>query len=69
MVKPSGLDQRAEPSPALNEGQTHAVGGSVWEQVLARPNLFAALKRVKQNGGAPGIDGMSYRNRRAGSGY
>jgi hypothetical protein len=25
---------------------------------MARPNLFAALARVKQNGGAPGIDGM-----------
>jgi len=59
VVKPSGLDQRAEPSPALNKGQTHAAGGSVWEQVLARQNLFTALKRVKQNGGAPGIDGMT----------
>jgi group II intron reverse transcriptase/maturase len=26
---------------------------------MARSNLFAALKRVKQNGGAPGIDGMT----------
>jgi group II intron reverse transcriptase/maturase len=32
--------------------------GSAWEQVFERANLFAALKRVESNGGAPGIDGM-----------
>jgi group II intron reverse transcriptase/maturase len=34
-------------------------GGGVWEQVFERENLFAALKRVESNGGAPGIDGMT----------
>jgi len=29
------------------------------ERVLSRPNLQVALKRVKQNKGSPGIDGMS----------
>jgi len=29
------------------------------EAVLERRNLFAALKRVKQNKGSPGIDGMT----------
>ncbi len=29
------------------------------ERVLSRPNLQAALKRVKQNKGGPGIDGMT----------
>ena len=29
------------------------------EQILHRDNLNAAYKRVKQNGGAPGIDGMT----------
>lgn len=29
------------------------------ERVLSRPNLTAALKRVKQNKGSPGIDGMT----------
>jgi group II intron reverse transcriptase/maturase len=36
-----------------------AGGGGVWEQVFERENLFAALKRVESNGGAPGIDGMT----------
>jgi group II intron reverse transcriptase/maturase len=31
----------------------------VWEQIVERKNLFAALKRVKGNKGAPGIDGMT----------
>jgi RNA-directed DNA polymerase len=59
MVKPLGLSQRAEPSPARDEGMSNAEGGSVWEQVLERQNLLAALKRVEANGGAPGMDGMT----------
>jgi hypothetical protein len=31
----------------------------LWEQFLARDNLAEALRRVEQNAGAPGIDGMS----------
>ena len=38
---------------------SNAEGGGVWERVLERQNLFAALKRVEANGGAPGIDGMT----------
>ncbi len=29
------------------------------EQVLLRHNMIRAYKRVKSNGGAPGIDGMT----------
>jgi RNA-directed DNA polymerase len=58
-VKPPGLGQRAEPSPARDEDLSSAEGERVWEQVFARHNLFAALKRVEANGGAPGIDGMT----------
>lgn len=59
MVKPLGLDQRAEPSPARDEGLSDAEGKGVWGQIFERKNLFAALKRVKENKGAPGIDGMT----------
>jgi RNA-directed DNA polymerase len=58
-VKPLGLDQRAEPSPARDEGLSDAEGERVWEQIFERKNLFTALKRVKANKGAPGIDGMT----------
>jgi group II intron reverse transcriptase/maturase len=54
-VKLPLADQRAEPSPVREEGKANA---GLWEQVWERQNLLAALKRVKENGGAPGIDGM-----------
>jgi RNA-directed DNA polymerase len=55
-VKPAGTDQRVEQSPARDEGKASA---ELWEQVWERTNLLTALKRVEQNGGAPGIDGMT----------
>jgi group II intron reverse transcriptase/maturase len=58
-VKPLGEAGRAEPSPAREKGLSQAGEGSVWEQVFERENLYAALKRVESNGGAPGIDGMT----------
>jgi RNA-directed DNA polymerase len=46
-----------EAQPATHD--TGCLGASdLLEQVLARPNLQAALKRVRQNKGSPGIDGM-----------
>jgi RNA-directed DNA polymerase len=60
-VKPVGLDQRAEPSPARDEGKANA---ELWERVWERQNLLAALKRVERNGGAPGIDGMTVKELR-----
>ncbi len=33
-------------------------GEKVWERIWERNNLFAALKRVETNKGAPGIDGV-----------
>jgi group II intron reverse transcriptase/maturase len=54
-VKPAGADQRAEPSPARDEGKASA---ELWEKVWERRNLLAALERVERNGGAAGIDGM-----------
>lgn len=32
--------------------------GELWGRVFSRENLHAALERVRQNGGAPGVDGM-----------
>jgi group II intron reverse transcriptase/maturase len=55
-VKLPLADQRAEQSPAQDEGKASA---ELWERVWERQNLLAALKRVEQNGGAPGIDGMT----------
>jgi len=55
-VKLPLADQRAEPSPARDEGKANA---ELWEQVWERGNLLAALERVERNGGAPGIDGMT----------
>lgn len=34
-------------------------GPSLWERTLSKENLFAALKRVEVNRGAPGVDGMT----------
>ena len=55
-------DQRAEQSPARDEGKASA---ELWDRVWERENLLAALKRVEQNGGAPGIDGMPVEELRA----
>ena len=43
------------------ESQEHTQheGEDLWEHIFSRGNLFAALKRVMKNGGAPGIDGMT----------
>jgi RNA-directed DNA polymerase len=30
----------------------------LWERIVSRDNLMAALRRVRSNGGAPGVDGM-----------
>lgn len=49
-------DQSAEPSPARDEGKSDV---ELWQQVWARENLLAALKRVERNAGAPGSDGMT----------
>jgi RNA-directed DNA polymerase len=54
-VKLPLADQRAEQSPARDEGKASA---ELWERVWERQNLFTALERVERNGGAPGIDGM-----------
>ena len=54
-VKPVGLGQSVEPSPAQNSGKSDA---GAWEAVFGRENMLNALKRVESNKGAAGIDGM-----------
>jgi len=34
-------------------------GEGMWEEIFSGDNLKAALKRVQNNGGAPGVDGMT----------
>jgi group II intron reverse transcriptase/maturase len=54
-VKLLGAEQRAEVTPARDKEQAST---ELWERIMERENLLTALKRVEQNGGAPGIDGM-----------
>jgi len=61
------LEGRSEAPRAARSGQASEATpgngspatGSLLERVLSRPNLQRALKRVKKNGGSPGIDGMT----------
>lgn len=64
-MKSLGVDQRAEPSPALCKGTSNVEGERVWERVWERQNLLTALKRVETNGGASGIDGMTVQGLRS----
>ena len=58
-MKPEGA--RPEQSPPSAPGDTAPLPAeaSLWERFLARETLAEALRRVEQNAGAPGIDGMS----------
>jgi RNA-directed DNA polymerase len=57
-VKPQGPRLRVEASPA-GSGDERLGSGDLMEKVCERQNLQAALKRVRQNAGSPGIDGMT----------
>lgn len=56
-MKPPEPRPSAEPSPAQSKSMTTA-DDELWGRIGSRENLNAALKRVEQNKGAPGIDGM-----------
>lgn len=59
-MKPEGSRPERSHDPAPDDTTAHpADAGSLWEQFLSRGNLAEALRRVEQNAGAPGIDGMS----------
>ncbi len=62
-VKPLRPQQGAEQSPAQRKEESEATD-DLWGRLWGRENLNAALKRVEQNGGAPGMDGMPGRELR-----
>ena len=57
-VKPQGPRLRVEASSA-GRGNERLGASDLMEQACERQNLRAALKRVRQNAGSPGIDGMT----------
>jgi RNA-directed DNA polymerase len=57
-VKPQGSPLRVEASP-VGSGNGSLGSSDLMERVCERRNLQAALKRVRQNAGSPGIDGMT----------
>jgi group II intron reverse transcriptase/maturase len=58
MVKPEGM--HAEPSVgAVRNNDETSRNESLMEQVVARENMLAALRRVESNKGAPGNDGTT----------
>jgi len=57
-VKPDVSPAERSLSPAAKSPDPHPVPAGLWESFLSRENLARALKRVEQNHGAPGPDGM-----------
>ena len=57
-VKPGAPRRERSPFPAPGDTAPHPAEASLWERLLARENLVEALRRVEQNAGAAGPDGM-----------
>lgn len=51
--------QRGEASVGASGAGPPGKDAYLMERVIERQNLFAALARVKANGGSPGVDGMT----------
>jgi RNA-directed DNA polymerase len=58
-VKPEEPRSERSNDPAPDGTAAHPAEAGLWEQLLARGNLAEAFRRVEQNAGAAGIDGMS----------
>jgi RNA-directed DNA polymerase len=56
---PEAGDRGAEPMAANPETESPSACDRLMEEVCERENLKRALKRVKANKGAPGVDGMT----------
>lgn len=65
VVKPKGNRSERSDLPAPHESSPRLARVSLWEQFMARENLALALRRVEQNAGAAGIDGMSTKELRS----
>ena len=63
-VKPVGVVQSVEPSPARDNGKSDAETQAVWQAAFERGNMQTALKRVESNKGAAGIDGLEVQDLR-----
>jgi RNA-directed DNA polymerase len=58
-VKPEAPREEQSGFPAPGEAEPHpADAEDLWEKFTSRENLAAALRRVEQNAGAPGVDEM-----------
>jgi len=55
----SSKAKRSEEAPTATHGNERSGTSDLMEWVCERPNLQAALKRVRKNKGSPGIDGMT----------
>lgn len=56
---PSASGGGAEPATAGGRSESPARGEQLMEEVCQREYLKRALKRVQQNRGSPGVDGMT----------
>ena len=57
--KPAGENPQDESVTGLHDAPASVSPSALLLQVLDRSNLQRALKKVRQNKGAPGIDGMT----------
>lgn len=58
-MKPDDARPGRSNDPAPDDTAAHPAAAGLWERLLSRGNLAEALRRVEQNAGAAGIDGMS----------
>ena len=51
--------ERERQTSTVEKGETQPGAKVLMEEVLRRENMLRALRRVRSNKGAPGIDGMT----------
>ena len=61
-VNPPAPTGAPSSSPAQNAEQPNEERYDLMEQVVERENVLQALRRVQQNKGAPGVDGMDVKS-------